>query len=69
MTSSIQTVVFDVGNVLYRWDRRRPYVAHFADPAELDDFLATVIPLDWHAQHDAGRPAVERRAGLRAATP
>ena len=59
MTSSIQTVVFDVGNVLYRWDRRLPYVAHFADPAELDDFLATVIPLDWHAQHDAGRPAAE----------
>ena len=59
MTSSIQTVVFDVGNVLYRWDRRLPYVAHFADPAELDDFLATVIPLDWHAQHDAGRPAAD----------
>ena len=59
MTSSIQTVVFDVGNVLYRWDRRLPYVAHFADPAKLDDFLATVIPLEWHAQHDAGRPAAE----------
>ena len=59
LESQIQTVVFDVGNVLYRWDRRLPYVAHFADPAELDDFLATVIPLDWHAQHDAGRPAAE----------
>ena len=56
---TIQTVVFDVGNVLYRWDRRLPYIAHFADPAELDDFLATVIPRDWHAQHDAGRPAAE----------
>ena len=55
----IETVVFDVGNVLYRWDRRLPYVAHFADAAELDDFLATVIPLEWHAQHDAGRPAAE----------
>ena len=59
MTSSIETVVFDVGNVLYRWDRRLPYLAHFADPAELDEFLATVIPLDWHAQHDAGRPAAD----------
>ena len=55
----IDTVVFDVGNVLYRWDRRLPYVAHFADAAELDHFLATVIPLEWHAQHDAGRPAAE----------
>ena len=59
LESQIQTVVFDVGNVLYRWDRRLPYVAHFADPAELDHFLATVIPLEWHAQHDAGRPAAE----------
>ena len=56
---AVEAVVFDVGNVLYRWDRRLPYVAHFADPAELDRFLATVIPLDWHAQHDAGRPAAE----------
>ena len=55
----IETVVFDVGNVLYRWDRRLPYLAHFADPAALDHFLATVIPLEWHAQHDAGRPAAE----------
>ena len=55
----IEAVVFDVGNVLYRWDRRLPYVAHFADPAELDRFLDTVIPLEWHAQHDAGRPAAE----------
>ena len=55
----IQPVVFDVGNVLYRWDRRLPYVAHFADPAELDAFLETVIPLEWHAQQDAGRPAAE----------
>lgn len=55
----IQTVVFDVGNVLYRWDRRLPFVAHFADPALLDYFLDTVIALEWHAQHDAGRPAAE----------
>jgi 2-haloacid dehalogenase len=55
----IEAVVFDVGNVLYRWDRRLPFLAHFADPAELDDFLEAVIPLEWHAQHDAGRPAAE----------
>ena len=57
--ASIQTVVFDVGNVLYRWDRRLPFVAYFDDPAKLDHFLETVIPLDWHAQHDAGRAAAE----------
>ena len=55
----IEAVVFDVGNVLVRWDRRLPFLAHFDDPAELDRFMDEVIPLDWHAQHDAGRPAAE----------
>ncbi len=52
-------MVFDVGNVLVRWDRRLPYLDRFEDPAELDRFLAEVIPLEWHVQHDAGRPAAE----------
>ncbi|NOU03688.1 MAG: HAD family phosphatase [Novosphingobium sp.] len=59
LSRKIEAVVFDVGNVLVRWDRRLPYENHFADPAELDRFLDEVIPLSWHAQHDAGRPAAE----------
>jgi 2-haloacid dehalogenase len=59
MTEPVDAVVFDVGNVLVRWDRRLPYLAHFDDPTELDWFLDTVIPLDWHFEHDAGRPAHE----------
>ena len=55
----IEAVVFDVGNVLVRWDRRLPYLDRFADPAELDHFMEEVIPLSWHAEHDAGRPAAE----------
>ena len=55
----IDAVVFDVGKVLVRWERHLPYVNHFADPAQLDWFMDTVIPLDWHAEHDAGRPAAE----------
>ncbi len=54
-----EAVVFDVGNVLVRWDRRLPFVDHFADPAELDRFLDEVIPLSWHGEHDAGRPAAD----------
>lgn len=57
--SEVEAVVFDVGNVLVRWDRRLPYIDHFDDPAELDRFLDEVIPLSWHGQHDAGRPAAE----------
>lgn len=48
-------VVFDVGNVLYRWDPRFLYEKLIEDPAERDWFLANVVTLDWHCQHDAGR--------------
>ncbi|MFN5783635.1 MAG: HAD family hydrolase [Novosphingobium sp.] len=57
--SRIEAVVFDVGNVLVRWDRRLPFINHFEDPAQLDWFLDEVIPLSWHGEHDAGRPAAE----------
>ncbi|WP_296677095.1 HAD family hydrolase [Novosphingobium sp.] len=57
--TQIEAVVFDVGNVLVRWDRRLPFVGHFTDPEDLDRFLEEVIPLSWHAEHDAGRPAAE----------
>jgi 2-haloacid dehalogenase len=59
MSRPVEAVVFDVGNVLVLWDRRLPYANSFDDPAELDWFMDTVIPLDWHAQHDAGRSAAE----------
>jgi 2-haloacid dehalogenase len=59
MSQRIEAVVFDVGNVLVRWDRRLPYLNSFADSAELDWFMEEVIPLSWHAEHDAGRPAAE----------
>lgn len=59
MSVRIEAVVFDVGNVLVRWDRRLPFVNHFTDPAEFDRFMDEVIPLSWHAEHDAGRAAAE----------
>lgn len=59
MTQPVEAVVFDVGKVLVRWERHLPYVRHFSDPAELAWFMDTVIPIDWHAEHDAGRPASE----------
>lgn len=66
MTTRIETpieaVVFDLGRVLVRWERHLPYVNHFDDPAQLDWFMNTVIPLEWHAEHDAGRSAAELTA-------
>jgi 2-haloacid dehalogenase len=55
----VAAVVFDVGKVLYQWDMRRLFEQLIEDPEELDRFLAEVISLEWHFQHDAGRPAAE----------
>lgn len=55
----IAAVVFDVGKVLYQWDMRRLFEQLIEDPDELDRFLSEVISIEWHSQHDAGRPAAE----------
>ena len=57
--SKIDIVVFDVGNVLYRWDLRCLFEKLIHDAEELDWFLANVITPQWHFQHDEGRPLSE----------
>jgi 2-haloacid dehalogenase len=59
VSSQIEAVVFDVGKVLVQWERDLPFRELIPDPAERDWFMAEVIPLDWHGEHDAGRPAGE----------
>lgn len=53
--SKIDTVIFDIGNVLYQWDLRCLFAKLIDDPEELDWFLAHVVTPEWHFQHDAGR--------------
>lgn len=55
----MDTVVFDIGNVLVGWDPRRLYAQYIKDEAELDWFLENVVTLEWHTHHDAGRPMQE----------
>lgn len=57
--STIDTVIFDVGQVLYRWDLRHLFEKLIDDPEELDWFLAHVVTPEWHFQQDAGRPLAE----------
>ena len=59
MSDQIEAVVFDVGKVLVQWERDLPFRRLIPDQAERAYFMDTVIPLDWHAQHDGGRPADE----------
>ncbi len=49
------TVVFDLGNVLVRWNPRLLYEQLIADADELDRFFDTVITHDWIRAQDAGR--------------
>jgi 2-haloacid dehalogenase len=54
--SATKAVIFDIGRVLFQWDMRYLFAKLIAEPAALDRFLDTVITLEWHFQHDAGRP-------------
>jgi 2-haloacid dehalogenase len=48
-------VVFDVGNVLIRWDPRIVYRTLFQSEDEVDDFLTRVLPPEWNLEQDRGR--------------
>jgi 2-haloacid dehalogenase len=50
----IDTVVFDLGNVLVKWDRRLLYEKLIDDEAELDRFLDEVLTLEINADLDRG---------------
>ncbi|HVM99526.1 MAG TPA: HAD family phosphatase [Caulobacteraceae bacterium] len=61
---SVRGVVFDVGNVIVRWDPRTLYSKIFPDAADRDWFLANVCTMVWHMRHDAGVPFAENRVAL-----
>ena len=56
-------VVFDIGNVLVRWDRRNLYRKVFDDEARMERFLATALGMDFVSHTDLGRGL--RRRGRR----
>lgn len=50
----IDAVVFDLGGVLIDWNPRYLYRQLFADPGEMEDFLARICTPEWHRAHDLG---------------
>ena len=60
----VRGVVFDVGNVIVRWDPRTLYSKLFPDASERDWFLANVCTMDWHLASDAGLSFAENGARL-----
>ena len=59
-----RAVLWDVGNVIVRWDPRALYAKIFREPAELDRFLSHVCTLDWHVEHDRGVSFADNAAPL-----
>jgi len=57
----IKAVLFDVGNVIITWSPENLYRKIFADPEKRAWFLNTVVPINWHNNHDAGVPFAENR--------
>ncbi len=64
MPSAIDTFVFDLGNVLIKWDPRNVYRQLFDKEEDMERFLAEVCNHDWNIQMDAGRPFADGIAEL-----
>jgi 2-haloacid dehalogenase len=59
---AVDTVVFDIGNVLIAWDPRHLYRKLFAEEAAMEAFLAEVCTDAWNAEQDRGRSWAEALA-------
>jgi 2-haloacid dehalogenase len=58
-------IVFDIGNVLLRWDRRNLFRKRFQDEARMEHFLATALNMEFVSHTDIAPDfagAVETRA-------
>jgi 2-haloacid dehalogenase/putative hydrolase of the HAD superfamily len=57
-------VIWDIGNVMVRWDPRTLYSRTIPDAARRERFLSSICTLDWHFNHDLGVTFAENRAPL-----
>jgi 2-haloacid dehalogenase len=55
----IDTVIFDIGNVLVKWDPSNLYRKIFPGEEERRHFLHTICTMEWHTLQDAGRSPQE----------
>jgi len=69
VVGSPRALLWDVGNVIVRWDPRTLYAKIFKEPADLDRFLSLVGTLDWHAATDRGVSFADNIAALSAEHP
>jgi 2-haloacid dehalogenase len=60
----IDTIIFDLGNVLIKWSPANLYRKIFKDEAEVDHFLNNVATMTWHTEQDGGRSPQEGTEAL-----
>lgn len=65
----MSTVVFDIGNVLIRWEPRAAFRHAFGSDAEIDALLAEVGFSEWNLANDRGRGRAEAVAAIAARWP
>ncbi len=65
----IDTVIFDVGNVLLDWNPRHLYRRIFADEERMEWFLANICTPAWNLEQDRGRSFEEAVTDLIARHP
>jgi 2-haloacid dehalogenase/putative hydrolase of the HAD superfamily len=64
-----RALLWDVGNVIVRWNPRTLYAKIFKEPADLDRFLSHVGTMEWHAATDRGVTFADNIAALSARRP
>lgn len=60
----INTVIFDLGNVLVQWSPANLYRKIFKEEKEVEHFLNNVATMAWHTEQDAGRSPEEGTEAL-----
>ena len=63
----IDSVLFDLGNVLIRWAPRNHYKDRFANAEDMEHFLAEIADGAWNHEMDLGKPfaqAIAERTAL-----
>lgn len=59
-----KAVIWDVGNVVVRWNPRTLYAQIFPEPVACDRFLSSVCTMIWHVNHDLGVTFADNRIAL-----
>lgn len=55
MTSNPSIVIFDIGNVLIKWDMRHVYRSMFDTEEHMERFISETALVDWNVEQDKGR--------------